>query len=290
MLGGDDREKVLVKCLADRDYQVRVYAQEKFFSRDNIFYSPNIQDIISDSDIIYAPVSSTDEHGFLKASFVDKKVKLNHDLLDQCPPRSLFLIGIANSYMKEILRDLDLDYVEIARLDDFAILNAIPTAEGALKIAIEETPFTLFDSKVIILGLGRVGLTLAWRLKMLGAEVYSATRSKKAVARGKDIGLQMVKYDDLESVLPEIDLVFNTVPALIITDEYISRLKKSAVIIDLASNPGGTDFAAAQSRGIKALLATGLPGKVASQSAGEILGEIVPEIIENPDHYLKKNC
>ena len=37
------------------------------------------------------------------------------------------------------------------------IPNAVPTAEGAIEIAIAETPFTIHGSKSLVLGYGKIG-------------------------------------------------------------------------------------------------------------------------------------
>jgi dipicolinate synthase subunit A len=52
------------------------------------------------------------------------------------------------------------------------------------------------------------------------------------------------------------------------------------LIIDLASKPGGTDFRYAEKRGIKALLAPGLPGIVAPKTAGQIVANVMAQLLK----------
>ncbi len=225
-------------------------------------------------------MASTDEDGYLKSVFVDQKIKLDQDFFDLLNKDVLFLIGIARPEIKRIINNKGINCIELARLDEVAILNAIPTAEGAIKIAIEETDYTIYGSNTLVYGLGKVGLTLAWRLRLLGAESYAVTRDRAAQARGKDLGIKMLSYENISNYLKDMDIIFNTVPSKIITEKAINSFKDDAVIIDLASAPGGTDFEAARKKGIKALLALGLPGKVAPVTAGKILAEIIPDIIK----------
>ena len=49
--------------------------------------------------------------------------------------------------------------------------TALPTAEGAVQVAMEELPFTLHSARVLILGFGRVGKLTAHRMGALGAKV-----------------------------------------------------------------------------------------------------------------------
>ena len=65
-----------------------------------------------------------------------------------------------------------------------------------------------------------------------------------------------------------------------INADVLSHVRKDALLIDLASKPGGVDFAAAKNAGIKTLWALGLPGKVFPVSAGSILADTVLIILE----------
>jgi dipicolinate synthase subunit A len=56
-------------------------------------------------------------------------------------------------------------------------------------------------------------------------------------------------------------------------------MPQHALIIDLASKPGGTDFRYAEKRGIKALLAPGLPGIVAPKTAGQIIAKTLSRLV-----------
>jgi dipicolinate synthase subunit A len=269
----------LIHILASKGFKIRVLKQAPAQQEPWIIYSEEIDEVIKGAKMIIAPMSGTDEEGFLKSTFVNYRVKLDQAFFEKLSRDTLFMIGIAGNSLKQIMESCSIRYLELARLEEVAILNAIPTAEGAIKLAIEETDYTIFGSKSLVLGLGKVGLTLAWRLRLLGADTYAVTRNRAAIARGRDLGIKMLSYDKLKDRLPEIDMLFNTVPALILDREYLSILKRNAIIIDLASSPGGTDFQAAEEMGIKALLAPGLPGKIAPRTAGEILADIIPELM-----------
>lgn len=278
VIGGDRREEVMVENLAEKGYKLLVLS-DRPLKGPGLFISSDIEKVIKDADIVIAPMTSTDEEGFLKNTFVEERIQLNSEFFNLMKKEALFLIGFVLPDLKKLLEDKGINYIELSRLDELAILNAVPTAEAAIKIAIEETDITIADSNVLVYGLGKTGLSLAWRLKLLGANTYGVTRNKAAIARGKDLGIKMLTYDTLAEHLPEMDILFNTVPALIIDRESIALLKEDALIIDLASAPGGTDFTAAREKGIKAILAPGLPGKTAPVTAGKILAELIPDII-----------
>jgi len=278
IIGGDRREEVMIQCLADRGYKLSVLT-ENHIKHPNITCYTDLKKVVDNKNVVIAPMSSTDKNGVVKSTFISGKVQLTKDFFQLLKKDTLFLIGVAKPKVKKIMENELIKYIEMARLDDLAIMNAIPTAEGAIKIAIEESEKTIFASKILTYGLGKVGLSLAWRLKALGAESYAVTRDKAAFARGKDLGIKMLTYDQVDDYLPVMGVIYNTVPKKIITGESISLMKKDTLIIDLASSPGGVDFKAADQMGIKTIQALGLPGKVAPVTAGKILAEIIPNII-----------
>ncbi|QTL98370.1 dipicolinate synthase subunit DpsA [Iocasia frigidifontis] len=280
VIGGDKREEVLIDNLAQQGFTFKVLKKNALDTKA-VKYFNDLKEVISDVDAVLAPMSSTDHEGYLKSTFDNRSIKLDRNFFSLLGPQKPFIIGIARPSIKKELEFAGVNYIELARQADLAILNAIPTAEGAIKIAIEETDYTLYNSRTLVFGLGKVGLTLAWRLRMLGAESYAVTRDRKAAARGKDLGIKMFAYEELNGIISDTNILFNTVPVRIISKEIISLLKKDSVIIDLASAPGGTDFTEAEKAGIKAILALGLPGKIAPVTAGKILADILPGLLSD---------
>jgi dipicolinate synthase subunit A len=76
---------------------------------------------------------------------------------------------------------------------------------------------------------------------------------------------------------------------MVLNREILKYANPQVLIIDLATQPGGTDFEAANAFGLKAILAPGLPGKVAPVSAGKILADVIPKLIIRELSKLDKN-
>ena len=278
ILGGDKREKIMSELLYKKGYEIIILSDIIFSNKDIKFYK-DYKNVIKDAELIYLPLSGVDENNCVKSTFTTEEVKLDNKFISDISEKSMVLIGVNNDSIKKMFAENNISYIEMNKLADLAILNAIPTAEGAIKIAIEKTPYTIFESEILITGLGKVGMTLAWRLKALGANVYVATRDKKAISRGRDFGFKMIDYTDLEKYLAKINIIYNTVPAKIITERYLRLLTEDTLIVDLASSPGGVDFETAKELGIEAFLAPGLPGKIAPETAAKILADKVDNII-----------
>ena len=165
---------------------------------------------------------------------------------------------------------------DVRLLDHFdreeeVVLNVIPTVEGALQLAMEQTPFTIHGSNALVCGFGRIGKLLAHRLSALGAKVCVSARKEKDFAWCNVWGYDSVDVSTLTNHIAGKHLLFNTVPHLLFDGEKLDQMRDDALLIDLASAPGGVDFAYAAAAGKRAVQALGLPGKVAPRTAGEII-------------------
>ena len=160
------------------------------------------------------------------------------------------------------------------------VLNAIPTAEGAIQIAMEEVKHTIHASKCLVLGNGRIGKILAKMLAGLGADVTVAARKNADRAMAMAFGLKSTSFCNLYEEIGDFDIIFNTVPSLILDADLIKKTSRNTLIIDLASRPGGVDFESARKIGTKVIWALSLPGKVAPYTAGDIIGKTILNILD----------
>ena len=69
-------------------------------------------------------------------------------------------------------------------------------------------------------------------------------------------------------------------PALLFTREVLEPMPRDTLLIDLASRPGGVDFAAAADTQIKTIWALSLPGRVAPKSAGLIIKNTILNMVK----------
>lgn len=157
--------------------------------------------------------------------------------------------------------------------------NAFPTCEGALQLAMEQTAFTLQNARCLVIGAGRIGMLLARKLYALDAQVTVSARCTRDFARIAAAGLHALDTRRLAVHLAGFDLIFNTVPAPILTTEVLSDMKPPCFIIDLASLPGGVAADTLLPDGCRVLHALSLPGKVAPLSAARAVFDTVDTIL-----------
>jgi dipicolinate synthase subunit A len=280
-LGGDARHLEIIRTCTDLDATVVLIGFECIHDQlKGVSHSKLIEEIFRKVDVLILPVVGTDDHGSVESSYSNETLVLNEAYIGSLPQHAKVYTGIAKPYLKKLCANHGIDLVELFSRDDVAVYNSIPTAEGALMMAIQNTDITLHGSRCMVLGLGRTGLTLAGMLQRLGAQVKVGVQKPDQFARASEMGIQPFYTKDLYDEVVNMDIIFNTVPDHILTAHVITRIPHRAIIIDLASKPGGTDFRFAEKRGIKALLAPSLPGLVAPRTAGRILANTLCQLIQ----------
>ncbi len=131
----------------------------------------------------------------------------------------------------------------------------------------------------LVLGFGRVAKTLAHKLKALDARVCVEARKYEDLAWIDAYGYEGVHLANLGEYIGAFDVIFNTIPTTILDRRMLERVSPDALIIDLASKPGGVDLGAAQQLGRDVIWALSLPGKVAPNTAGNIIKDTILNMI-----------
>jgi len=232
-------------------------------------------------DVVILPITGVDSKGYVETVFSDQSIQLTKDWFQRLPSHALVITGMANAHLQQMAKDTNTSLVPLLDRNDVAIYNSIPTAEGALLMAMEHTDYTIHSSRIIVVGFGRVGDTVANKFSALGAHVSVCAKDVSDLARITERGYVSIPLEQLPQHTPTCDILINTVPAKVIQKDSMRFLPAHSMIIDLASHPGGTDFIYAKQRGIKAYLAKSLPGIVAPKTAGKILADVILHMLKD---------
>lgn len=165
------------------------------------------------------------------------------------------------------------------KYESYVLKNAFLTAEGAVTLIEENTHYSLYRANVLIIGYGRIGKALHNILKGYGANITVCSRSRESEAESVFYGARHINFESLKSE-NNADIIINTVPHMVLTKAELSAVKKDAVILDLASFPGGVDTLTADSMGLLVLSGRRMPARYAEKTAGYLIGEAVSDIIE----------
>jgi len=216
VIGGDDRELYLIPELQKQGAYIVGVGFENASPIPGMKLAPSLQDVVGQVDALLFPMFGTDERGVVKAKYSAQPIVLNKEVLQAIPARVPLIIGWARPALKSVAEKLGILLVETITLNEITILNSIPSAEGAIQMAMEATTITIHGSESFVLGLGRTGWTLARMLKGIGAHVTGVARKPSDLARADEMGFQAVHLADLEDKIGRAEIIFNTVPHLIL--------------------------------------------------------------------------
>ncbi|HEY2420981.1 MAG TPA: dipicolinic acid synthetase subunit A [Neobacillus sp.] len=282
VIGGDARQLEIIRKLTELDARLSLIGFEQLDHAFTGAIKEKLDEVdFSNMDTLILPVPGTNLEGMVETIFSNERVILTGDMVMKTPEHCTIYSGISNSYLNGITKQAQRTLVQLFDRDDVAIYNSIPTVEGTIMMAIQHTDFTIHGSSIMVLGLGRVGMSVARTFAALGANVKVGARKSEHLARITEMGLEPFHFNELAEVVKDVDIVINTVPYPIVSATVISKMPAHTLIIDLASKPGGTDFRYAEKRGIKALLAPGLPGIVAPKTAGQILANVLAQLLQD---------
>ncbi len=258
VLGGDRRMLYAAEMLSKTGFPVFTFGLSGA-PTGNAYACDSIDDALH-ADFILLPIPMSRDGKTLFAPAL-KKPLLVEMILEKSPCHALLFGGKTSAFSDHRLFDYG------AR-SDFASANAVPTAEGALLLAIQHLSRTVNGSHIGIVGFGRVGKAVASLFHAAGAKVTVFARREEVCAVAAMLGYHAAPIRMLPEHAEEIHCLINTAPAPILGEEVLSRMAKSTLMLELASPPYGVDFETAEKLGLKAILADGLPGKYAPEAAG----------------------
>lgn len=274
IIGGDLRQIKLINLLIEEGMEVRVFGLNGIDFKDNVLVFDTLHQALAGADMIIGPIPCSSDNTTLFSKYQDSPINLEN-VFKHIPKGKLFMAGMITPEIQKIARSYDFKIVDLLKREELSILNAIPTAEGAIQCAMENSEITIHGSRSLILGFGRCGKILAHILKGIGANLTVEARKAEDLAYIKSYGYQPMDLSRLEEFIGEFDFIFNTIPSKILDLEMLKKMKKDVLIIDLASKPGGVDYDGAKELGLKAILALGLPGKVAPKTAALIIRDTI---------------
>ena len=281
IVGGDLRIVKLSIMLAKDNNEVYVFGLENaedLKDNSNIIQCDTIKKAIQNVDIVIGPIPFSSNGTTLNTPFSEKEITIR-EMMHVINAKVLIAGGISPE-VYEMANDEYIEIIDIMKREELAVLNTIATAEGTIQLAIENTNKILHGSEVLILGFGRIGKVLARKLAGLSVRVTCAARKDEDLAWIQAYGHKATNINAIGENLKNFDIIINTVPHLILSEEKLQYVKKECLLIDLASNPGGIDKKTVKERNLKFVWALSLPGKVAPTTSAEFIKETIYNILK----------
>lgn len=283
IIGGDMRQVYMAQILAEQGYRVCVYGLCKEISPDMqsdatdgepVLCEQSLTDAVQKSGIIIAPIPMTKNKKDLSNQVGKDDLSLK-ELMEALKEGQYFFAGCIPEGFRDKAADKGATCCDFMKNEELAIYNSIATAEGAIAEAIQKSPLNLHRSECLVLGYGKCGKTLAAYLKGMFCRVTVCARRPDVRSEASILADEVISFDDIPDNLKQYSFIFNTIPNMIMDRSLLMSVKKQAIIIDIASVPGGVDFTAAKELGIPAWLCPGLPGKYAPESSARAMTDVL---------------
>lgn len=276
VIGGDRRQEYLADILEKRHYSVLSYA----VSGQAGYHTGSLRELMEHSTVIAAPVPFS-RNGKTILSLSEKEDLDISSFLFFLKPEHIVFGGNFPECVSSRCLSKNIRFFDLLKNEHIACQNAVATAEGAIMEACRLSPMNFHKNHSIVIGYGKCGSVLADRLKGLHSQVTVCARSKKARTEAGVLGFDSISPEDLGKALKDALFVFNTVPAPVLSETLLKELPPQAVIVDIASAPGGVDFKAASSLGIISSLFLSIPGKTAPYASAMILAEEILAVLHS---------
>ncbi|MBQ5824571.1 MAG: hypothetical protein IIW48_07150 [Clostridia bacterium] len=241
--------------------------------------SAQLHSMFSDADCVVLPLPVSRD-GIHINSLSDKCVITLDELFSELKSGVIVLGGMPDKDLIDRLECKGIKLYDYYENEVLLMLNSIPTAEGVIYELIGGSDINLHGAKTLVTGYGKAASAIAARLVALGSQVTVAARSERDRTAALCDGCKAISLYNISGVIGEMDFVANTVPATVIDKSCIAVLKKSCVMVEVASAPYGIDFDAADEYGIKVIKVPSLPGRISPASAGEAIAKAVLSIVK----------
>ena len=258
-VGGDARQTYTAQTLTKIG---RVYTYGMDDKGEDTIPLAHLDQLTEKADVLVLPLMKAD--GLDISSSRNVKVSCS-DVSTHLKKNALVAGGLLRRDQIEYFSSLGFDVKDYYKREELVIRNCIPTAEGALQIAMQELAVTVNGSTVLVIGYGRV--------------VTISARKLSALAEAEGAGYKAELITALADNISGYTIIINTVPAMILDEKLLGVMDKNSLIIDLASRPGGVDHETAAKLNRRVVLALGLPAKAAPMTAGEIIARTVTDIL-----------
>lgn len=238
----------------------------------------SLADAVKGAAIISCPIPGVGEDASLFAKYTDEKLLMTRDVLAGAAPGALMFTYCNTPQLLAWAKGTPVEVVGYGEDDELCIFHAIPTAEGAIKIAIENTDETLLGMNVLCFGFGRVGTIVAEAFDAMKARVSVAARNPAQLALATSMGLVPIQLSEVGEHIGRFSLLVSSSSGRVLTRELIAKTRPDVLIMDLCSPPGSINSAAAKELNRRVVWARAQAG-TAPRSAGKHEWQVLMRIV-----------
>ena len=264
VIGGDRRTAFMIPFFQENGYRVISFGIQETDKENADGRAHSLKEALDGAEVIVGGIP-LEKEGVLEIRELSRLIRKKHTIFGGVIPESF----------RQECSERDILCCDFMLVESIAVFNAVATAEGAVLEALRHKDTNIHKSESLVIGYGRCGKILSDKLKGLSACVTVCSNSQTELAVADAYGLRTLPLEQLESRAGEFEYIYNTAPALLLTEKLLEKIREDALIIDIASARGGVDYKAAERLNITALRCPGLPGKYAGRTSAKCLTDYV---------------
>ena len=270
VIGGDRRQAELARLLSMDGNKVFTYGLERWKPDEAVSLDQAVM-----ADIVILPLPLCKGDGVLNC---EEGPVPTLDLFRMLRPEQRILAGQVKPQQQREAFACGLTLEDYFLREELTVANAAATAEAAIQVAMEKLDHTILGMNCLVLGFGRIGKLLCYRLHGLGAHVIASARKPKDLAWIQAYGWKALETSRLDGQLASIGAVFNTIPSRVLDEQLLKQLPKGCLCVDLASQQG-IDLTAAEKLGLENVWARSLPGRLVPCTAAMVIRNAINYIL-----------
>lgn len=278
VIGGDLRQFYLTLELLKKNPSVCASALCQRPS-DSAVCLVTVEEAVTCSAAIICPIPLSRDRHTINQADPDEPISLTHILSLLKKGQHFFAGCIPDEFFKKAFEQ-GVFVSDLMQDELLSHYNTIATAEGVLCEAIRQSPVNLHRSRCAVLGYGKCGRTLTDKLAGLSCHISVFTAPKQERAQAMLRADRALPLAALPEKIEQFDFIFNTIPSVVLTAEILKKTAPHAVILDIASAPGGIDFDAAKDLSVHAASCPLLPGRYAPLSSAKAIAASIQRILK----------
>ena len=193
-------------------------------------------------------------------------------MLPQISNKVTIYIGIVNEFWEsKFPSNVLVDYYD----EDFALKNTVPTAEGVVRLIMQNKQETIFSMDILVLGAGRTSKAICRLLLSLGAKVTVLARNTEEFSNLRMLEVKTSELHSFHDVYPNFNTIVNTIPAPILNSQKFKTNVKNTLFIDISTCGVFESNDMPPMFGINYIHALGIPGKYTPVTAGKLIAESI---------------
>lgn len=282
-IGGDLITVHLINMFLE-EYNIKTYAFEGAYDliklKDNIkekMFAKTEEEAINFSDIIVLAMPFKNDSEQIVSTFSNISLEVKQ-ILPYLKNKTIFVGNLSDETLKELYDNQNIVH-NISANNEVKIANAVIASEAAVQIIGNELETTIKNTKILVLGFGRLGKMLCKTFSSLDADVVCEARKNSDLVWIDALGYKSLHLNNLKENIKDFDVIINTVPFEILNKDILENVKKGVFILDLADDKRGLDVRYAREKGIKNVWALSLPQKNAPISYAKAIKDIMDILI-----------